>query len=613
MTDSIDDSKLNFLPKEDPGIKFILIGHRGVGKTSLANRMKSYFPDIPVIDLDEEISKSERKSISEIFQKVNEYGFREIEQRLLFANIQSHKQFILSVGAGCDLSVVRDQYRNVKIIWVRRETDLQGRIFLDRPRLNSNVPAIDEYLERAHQREEKYWRWSHEVYTLPEGLGRFPISKRQSVIEQNILNSTCQAIKGGMTVLPETFRDEASKKFFAQRFLKQQPDFFELRDDLLNPDQIQDFLSFFRRDNVIFSLRAQREIPLWVQESQCWIDWALENGAAPEYVLAFHSRLILSMHDSNSVVAGIEKLSALEEQKIAKHYKYSPFVKSWAELQMGLEWQRQSPATRSFLPRSINGRWQWIRLYLKGRQLINFWREGFGSAMDQPSLWQWLNAKEDKKGFAAVLGSPIRHSYSPLFHSDFFDSFDMDFYAVQIEKSEFTSALAILEKLGLKAAAVTSPLKDQVGKHRNGINTLVIPDQFFSTDAEGLEVLAQQMPVDSEVIVWGGGGTLPALEKVFPNAIYVSSRTGLVRESNQAIPPKQKSKRVLIWAAPNSTDTKMPGAELMFDMIFDLNYSDDSMGLSVAQILKLPYTSGLAMFIGQAEAQQKIFRSELGK
>ena len=88
-------------------MKWILIGHRGVGKTSLLKRMQKYFPqtDLHFFDLDQEISKQYGKSIIHLFQDMGEAQFREIENKIFSDLINHHSKFILSVGAGFQLKI----------------------------------------------------------------------------------------------------------------------------------------------------------------------------------------------------------------------------------------------------------------------------------------------------------------------------------------------------------------------------------------------------------------------------------------------------------------------------------------------------------------------------
>ena len=65
----------------------LLIGHRGVGKTSLLTRLKKYARQLKIvsefIDLDNYIEKEVGLSIDNIFQKQGEEKFRGYERKYL--------------------------------------------------------------------------------------------------------------------------------------------------------------------------------------------------------------------------------------------------------------------------------------------------------------------------------------------------------------------------------------------------------------------------------------------------------------------------------------------------------------------------------------------------
>ena len=61
---------------------YYLIGMMGVGKSSIGLGAARKL-DFSFIDLDDYIRKSEKFSINEIFKKMGEQGFRELEKKYL--------------------------------------------------------------------------------------------------------------------------------------------------------------------------------------------------------------------------------------------------------------------------------------------------------------------------------------------------------------------------------------------------------------------------------------------------------------------------------------------------------------------------------------------------
>lgn len=582
-----------------------LVGHRGVGKTSLLQRYQVYGRGgFPVFDLDREIEKKSGQSIQDIFTHEGEAAFRKLEIDTLTALILNNKTMVCSLGAGFLL----DQFvfpPDSEIVWVRRKlSDFQGRIFTDRPRLNpKHQNPIEEFRERFDLRESTYARHCDWVYLLPEGLS-FPDEN-----ERRILGGRFLKLGGILTLRPDHFRNP---KVFLDRIAKMDIDYFELRSDFLNKAELQFALETLPASKVLFSIRSRldddfrRALGLAAQ-----VDYALERGdqiPIEASIVSLHDRpLGESLSDS---VRLFEKLNL--DRKI--HFKWSPEIESLSDLEFVLNWQTQDPEFRSVLPRSSGGRWTWIRQWLKGRQKLNFFRDGDGSALDQPTVHEWMRTPNETRVFAAVLGSPVAHSYSPIEHFEFFNEKQVPFFAIHIEKDEFAQGLSLLEKCGLHWAAVTSPLKERAfefsteksteAKRLASVNTLTktidCKWRGHNTDLFGIEEMMDSCLIPGEQVIWGGGGVLRALCEVLPKACAYSVRNQAPREgSAQAQDPV-----VLVWAASPSADAPK-FLNWKPRLILDLNYTENSRARAYALKVGAQYISGLFMFRSQAAAQQK--------
>lgn len=603
-------------------MKTVVVGHRGTGKTELLQRLQLYLGErlVEIVDLDTEIEKKIGKTIPELFLEHGENYFRELERQLFLEILQKpHAELYLVLGAGFDLSVIPEE---VRVLWVKRQTDLDGRIFLNRPRLNPELSPLEEFRKRAEVREKNYHARADEVYLMPEGI--FENHHKAMAVEKSILLHTYENIGGGLTVLPEVFKTEASWNLFKMRYRNKGISFFELRDDLLSDEHILRFVSELPEEAVIFSFRKDLSEAALVSSALLeadilgkakWVDWAWELGV-PERLLQTvpANKVILSLHNAPD----FSEWSAYERH--VGHMKYAPEVGGFFDLEEGQSWQKQDPQRRSFLPRSISGVWAWYRLLKKGKQLINFWREGRGSAGDQPSLWQWLMTLDHVDHFAAVLGAPVAHSFTPLEQSDFFSKRSRPVFAIDIPRHEWDVALPLLRNWGLTHAAVTSPHKENAARLCSGtkfkaLNTLYWNESTqqwlgHSTDDQGfldlIEGVGMIAPLQKEIFVWGGGGTLEMIEKALPHASYFSSRTAQPRpgsEGAQGLQPK-----IVIWAAPRTSETLMPPKEWNPAMVFDLNYKEDSMGREYAQRCEANYQSGLVMFLSQAQGQRQFWK-----
>ena len=142
-------------------------------------------------------------------------------------------------------------------------------------------------------------------------------------------------------------------------------------------------------------------------------------------------------------------------------FKLAVEVHSFEELWQGHLWQKQDPQRRSFYPRSQEGRWKWYRLLFGKNQLLYFIKEDFfDGVLDQPVMAESVQFSEGNGSFACVLGDPIEHSATPYEQGDFFKNKGWPVLKILMKENEMNSRnIKILENLGMKFSAVTSPLK----------------------------------------------------------------------------------------------------------------------------------------------------------
>ena len=218
----------------------LLVGHRGVGKSSLLQRIQTYNPSAQCWDLDGEIVKSCGKSIDEIFEQEGECRFRSLEKRVFkqvltkitktIKTNSSQGDHYLALGAGFEGAIPPELF----VLWVRRLTDSKGRVFMDRSRLAKSGSEYDEYLKRFQTRDQRYRQWAHSELTLVEGLN-FVNPWELSIFSGE---KPHDLPKGQFTLLPEYCRSFEHSR----QFLKTYQHFFthlELRDDLLSEEQLQ--------------------------------------------------------------------------------------------------------------------------------------------------------------------------------------------------------------------------------------------------------------------------------------------------------------------------------------------------------------------------------------
>jgi shikimate kinase len=612
-----------------------LIGHRGVGKSSFLRRVKSYYSEagqsVLCLDLDHEIELRTTRSVQDIFTKDGEGEFRRVELETYAAvdrETAASENVYLAVGAGFDPLRISSQW---KALWIRRTSDSRGRIFTDRPRLNAALSSLQEFEERFESRQKSFSARADETLWLDEGLDSADLA------EKNFVLNDFHELGGALTLLPENFHSRFDQWLMAR--LKWGIRWFELRDDLLSEEQINIALRILPDDRALMSFRLLERFEStkkFVEKYRLAFDWSLDLG--PCELL---SPRFLSLHDrktGESLESYFARFPSIPTEGTV--LKAAPFVSDFTELASGDVWQKAAPNVRAFLPRSndaTNARWAWYRALRLASAPLNFIREGDGSGADQPTLLQWARMRELKKApsqFAAVLGDPVQHSFTPMEHKDFFARMGAPVFSIRVPECEWSAALDILRGWGLVWAAVTAPLKvqafktcsirDQSSEAFGAINTIQWDKERLgwkgtNTDLFGFkEVIAAETSL-GQVAVWGGGGTLNIIKAVLPQAQYFSIRTGENRSPN-GISAKDLKPDTVIWAASRSRGEaqKMPTSAWQPKVVIDLNYAEDSSGraFTLDRVRTIDgveraarYVSGLKMFRAQAKAQREFWEN----
>ena len=569
---------------------YVLVGHRGVGKTLLLERIKSYDSQAKCWDLDQEIVKTYGKSLYEIFVQEGEAQFRGKEREAfqrVWEKIKTEKKVsYLVLGAGFEGDIPQE----ASVVWVRRLVDSNGRTTLDRPHLSHRGSEYEEYLNRFEKRNQKYKEWAHWEITLIEGLD-FENPWEASLFQRSRLPPP----KGQLTLLPTHCLSFEHLRDFLKIYTPLLTH-FELRDDLLCQKHIQWAIDLIPRQKLIYSCRKyppQKCIP------PVTVDWPMEWGSPTR------SCEIVSLHQRAQ--GENVRTCCLRLELSGKHLKLAIPIKDFKELWEAHQWWMKDPKNRSFLPCSPDGRWDWYRLKQKPHMKINFVKLAEGSAPDQPLLLDWLRCLDNFESFAAVLGDPIRHSHTPIEQDKYFRKEGLPVFKIKMSQEELES-LHILKELGLECAAVTSPLKSAIMAHCDqhtpvaqqvhSVNTLFLGKQIVghNTDVEGLKSLFRE--ISPPVTVWGGGGTKKAMSLILPpSTSFYSVRS-----------PVENFRRddTLVWAVGKTRHKNWP--PFRPTKVIDLNYTEDSPGLEFAERIGAKYTSGQIMFKTQAQYQRKFWR-----
>lgn len=120
-------------------MKLVLLGYMGSGKSTIGKYLASHI-DFEFFDLDHEIEKQEKKTISQLFVDRGEIYFRKREIEILNCLLESSQKMVLALGGGTPC------YSNTMQILQKREDVIT--LYLQ--------TSVDELTERLwHEKETR--------------------------------------------------------------------------------------------------------------------------------------------------------------------------------------------------------------------------------------------------------------------------------------------------------------------------------------------------------------------------------------------------------------------------------------------------------------------------
>ncbi len=555
---------------------YFLIGHRGVGKTSSLKSVENS------VDLDEEISAEH--DIRDYFEQNGEKKFRELEIKTLERVLKEKSPSYVSLGAGFELEKF-DFPKGSKFIWIQRKSDLEGRIFLDRPKLEKDKTSVEEFFIRQKVRNEIYKRFSN-----------FTVEFEEGETEDDFIQ-TLEGREGAVgTHGFYTLIKEEELEFLDANI--------EIRSDFFSNEEILKILSRSKGTRLVAIREDQNQELLDKVKGleDILIDVPLELKDKHDLSAFEKSRVIVSEHDYISQ----DEVKSINQE--GHHVKWAPEVESFEEL---MEFHQSVEGLNvSFLPRSvgeIKGRWNWYRQITFWQNKITFFRYGLNEYLDQPAHYEVkLKPEKTQPLHGAVIGGDVSLSYSPSFHREFvYKNFGGIYVHISLFPDEFTKEnLDFMKKLGIRLFSITSPFKKSVGEFLGTglkLNTLYLghKNKGADTDAVAVDFLVSKLD-DQSALIWGNGAMGQSIfEKLEGGKSKIQSIRSYVPGSL-----KNRVFDVLIWAS--GVDCLMhPELETPPNKVFE--FKEHSQAREVALKWSVDYESGHEFFKIQALAQQKFW------
>ncbi|MCK5883980.1 MAG: hypothetical protein KAG61_09840 [Bacteriovoracaceae bacterium] len=138
-------------------MKILICGFMGAGKSTFASNLNA--PNWEKVELDQQVERRAACTISQIFDKVGESGFRQLELLALTKLLDSDANILISLGGGTlerqVLSLIKE--RSAILVWI----NVPFEICFNRVDGDNNRPLLKQgrgKLLKLYQNREKNYR-----------------------------------------------------------------------------------------------------------------------------------------------------------------------------------------------------------------------------------------------------------------------------------------------------------------------------------------------------------------------------------------------------------------------------------------------------------------------
>ncbi len=153
-------------------MKIFLLGLPGSGKTTLGKELAEAL-ELPFIDLDIEIEKEEKITISDIFRQKKEDYFRHVEAAQLKKWCTEKKDFVMATGGGApvffdNISVINNAGKSIFLDVPAREITkrIMSSSVSERPLFAKTHPeSLKDQIEFMRSQRISFYRQAHLTFT----------------------------------------------------------------------------------------------------------------------------------------------------------------------------------------------------------------------------------------------------------------------------------------------------------------------------------------------------------------------------------------------------------------------------------------------------------------
>lgn len=518
---------------------FILIGHRGSGKTTLASAISGLRADINVIDLDEAIEARHAQTCAQLVAQ-DEPRFRQIERETLdelIAQSNPNQITLIVPGAGCMHLPLGPLY-----IWLYRDGWVQT-AKTERQRLRPQMSWAQEVQWMTQTREPVWQNCAHLKLHVSRGTPLEHTTQDALTLIQWAIDARGHQTAQKTFIVPthqDTFKRAISDvTTLGLGGVEIRSDFFETHQSLDLRD-VTPLLSL-RHDDPTWLLNTY-QTPCYDIDLQ-FIETTLQSDVLQKLPLG---TMLLSAHPKDtfdpSILSTLEQLADRFPKRWQPHLalKIAPAVANWRELQQVLKLQSSRPTT--ILPQGSD--YAWTRPWLIARgNLTNYLPVGLPkpNAPTPYDYQAWLPhmVNPTPTRFDALVGQPVAQSIGDLWHrraSLSGGQLDRGYLKIplprDLDQVQWQTYCTQLHAMGIEGLSITSPFKRLVPgtikqtPELEAANTVMLGERWRYTDTDASGLLATLEHLESRgigpgtVAMIGHGGVSPAMTRALASTSW---------------------------------------------------------------------------------------------